>query len=387
MFSSIKLQLKMITFLWGNLNRRRLRSGLTLLSIIIAFTLFGILGAVLQGFTTGIANGSAELVVFNRNSRFHGLPISYQGSIESIQGVQKVGYMRWFGGYFQDPKNQLAGFAVSPNYPGIDPTISTSSDQISSWEADKTGVIVGESMAARYGWKVGNTIPVLNTYGQKTWTFTVDGIAHSTIPGRPSEGFFLHYDYLNQSSPTAEQNSVSAFLVRIVSADEAARISSEIDNRFVNSSAPTRTNTAQAVAQGFSDQFANLGEIVLSIAGAIFLSLLLITCNVHAQSVRERTSEWATLRTLGFTNRNIFAIVTAEALLITLIGAILGLGIAWLLVPMLTHVVETVLPGFLLPFQAIAIGFVVAALIAMVTSVVPLLQVARIRPAVALRRG
>ncbi|MGH8306769.1 MAG: ABC transporter permease [Gammaproteobacteria bacterium] len=387
MVSSIRLQLKIVPLLWGNLNRRRLRSGLTLLSIIIGFALFGILGAVLQGFTTGITNGSAELVVFNRNSRFHGLPISYQDSIESIHGVQKVGYMQWFGGYYQDPRNQLAGFAVSPNYPGIDPTITLPSRQIAQWDQDKTGVIVGASTASRYGWKLGESIPVLNTYGVKSWTFIVDGIAHSTIPGRPSDGFFLHYDYLNQSSPLSVQNTVSAFLVGITDADHAARLSSEIDNRFANSSAPTRTNTAQAVAQGFSDQFANLGEIVLIVAGAVFLSLLLITCNVHAQSVRERTSEWATLRTFGFTNRNIFAIVVAEAMLITLVGSVIGLGIARLLVPLLAHEVEMVLPGFLLPLQAIGLGLVIAAFIAVATSIVPLIQVAGIRPAVALRRA
>lgn len=384
---------KFLPLIIGNLARKKLRSGLTLFSILIAFVLFGVLAAAWHGFASGIKSGSSELVVFSQNSRFHRLPLGDKGSISTIRGVRKVSYFIWFGGYFRDPKNQLSGLAVdTSNYFAVDQTLRVPPEQLAVWQQDRTGVVVGTAVAQRYGWKIGDQIPVKtalwrNSSGGDFWTFTVDGIGQSAVQGLPADDFLLHYDYLNQSAPPGIRNTVSAFLVRIGNPNEAALISSEIDGLFINSPAPTRTNTTTAVAQGFADQFANLGKIVLAIATAVFISLLLITANVHAHSVRERLAEWATMRALGYTKTRIVTFVTGEALAVMIIGAAIGLGIAKLLTPFLSRIVVAFLPGFFLPTEDIALGILLAVVMAFATAAIPGVQVTRLAVAAALRRG
>lgn len=385
--------LKLLPLILSNIVRKRMRAGLTLLSVIVAFVLFGVLAAAWQGFSIGVKNGSAELVVFNRTSRFHGLPLSDKNRIATIQGVRGISYIIWFGGYFQDVKNQLAGFAVdAPTYFSVDHFLHVPAAQLARWKKDRTGVIVGADTARRYGWKIGDRVPVKtsgwrNASGGDAWIFTVDGIGQSTSAGNPAAGFLLHYEYLNQSLPAQIQGSVSAFLVRIANSQQAARISNQIDDMFASSSAPTRTNTTNAVAQGFADQFANLGAIVLAIGLAVFVSLLLIVGNVHAQSVRERLSELATLRALGYARPRVVALVTNEALLTMLAGAAIGLGIAKRLAPALRQMVQAFLPGFYLPGSSMGLGLLLALLMALITAATPAAQAARLDVAPALRRG
>lgn len=383
--------LKLIPLVVGNLTRTKLRSGLTLLSVVIAFVLFGVLAAAWHGFASGIRNGSSQLVVFNRTSRFHGLPLSDRSRIADIPGVRRTSYIIWFGGYFRDARNQLSGFAVdTATYFDLDPRLHVPAEQLARWKDDRTGVIVGAELARRYGWKIGDQIPVRNTEwqppgGSDAWMFNIDGIASSTIAGQSADAFLLHYQYLNQSVPPRFRNLVSAFLVSIASPQQAALISSEIDDRFANSSAPTKTSTTQAVARGFADQFANLGQIVMAIGSAVFIGLLLIIGNVHAQAVSERTTEFATLRAIGYPNHGVLWIVTAEAVLTMLSGAVGGLIIAKLMTRPLAAAVQAFLPGFYLSGMGMALGLLLALTMALLASAIPDLQVARLQIAPALR--
>jgi putative ABC transport system permease protein len=382
----------MFSLVWTNFKRKKMRTALTMLSIVVAFVLFGILAAAWHGFASGIKNGSSTLIVFNRVSRFHGLPLAYRNKIGTVDGMRQVSYGVWFGGYYQDRKNRMNGFAVdAANYLSVQPFSTVPPAQKSAWQNDRTGIIVGEALMKRYGWHLDQRIPVRSSLwrsppGGDAWQFTIDGIAHSTVAGQPAEEFLLHYQYLNQSAPAGMQNTVSYFDIRIASPAQAARISEAIDNLFRNSAAQTHTQTTAAVAQGFADQFANMGKIVLAVAGAAFFGLLLLTGNVHAQSVRERFSEWATLKALGYPNRTVWLLVTGEALLVMAIGGVIGLAIAKIIMPAIGAMVAAFLPGFYLTGEGMAFGLLLALIMGVMVATIPAIQVARLRIAPTLRR-
>jgi putative ABC transport system permease protein len=384
--------MRFLPLIWGSLARRKVRTIFTLLSVLFAFVVFGYLGAIRQAFRAGVdVSGADRMLTIHKVSLIQPLPIAYKDRIATVPGVKAISHANWFGGIYQDPKNFFGQMAVDTNtYLDLYPELILTPEQKKAWLADRTGAIVGKTTAERFGWKVGDRIPIQATIyrrkdGSKTWDFTLDGIYTAKSKGSDTSNMFFHYDYLKEASVNL-QDRVGWYVIRIADPKTTAEVARRIDALFANSPAETKTSTEQAFAQSFADQVGDIGTIIAGVVSAVFFTLLLVAGNTMAQSVRERTSELAVLKTLGFTDRQVLALVLAESLLIAILGGGLGLLLAWTAVTVIGDPTHQFLPVFFLPGRDVAIGAVFALLLGIVTGVIPAVQAMRLRIADALRR-
>lgn len=334
--------MKYLHLIWAALFRRKTRTLLTLVSIIAAFLLFGMLDAVRTSFNQAgqSANGAERLQTGSKLSFIQTLPQALESQIAQVPGVKMVTYANWFGGAYQDPHNQVFSFAVEPNYIDLYPEIEVSASERKAFDDTRTGILVGEKLAKRFNWKVGDKIPLQSTIfpnrqGSKNWTFDIVGILHAK--DKKSGGFFdqmllLHWKYFDETTPF-NRGAVGWYVTRVADVNQADRVAKAIDALSANSDHETRTQTEQAATANWMKQLADIGLIVGSIMGAVFFTLLLLSGNTMMQAVRERTSELAVLKTIGFSNHAVLGIVLAESVLLLLLGGVIGLGIASLIVP------------------------------------------------------
>jgi putative ABC transport system permease protein len=337
--------MKYLHLIWAELFRRKTRTVLTLVSILAAFLLFGLLDGVRESFNQAgqSANGAQRLQTGSRLSFIQTLPQSLQAQIERVDGVRDVTYANWFGGAYQDPHNQIFSFAVAPNYLDLYPEIEVDPAQRETFARTRTGVLVGETLMNRFHWKVGDKIPLQSTIfpdqsGSKNWTFDIVGVLHAK--DKKSGGWYdnmllLNWKYFDETTPY-NRGQVGWYVTRVADVNQADRVAKAIDALSANSDHETRTMTEQAAAASWMKQMADISLIVGSIMGAVFFTLLLLTGNTMAQAVRERTSELAVLKTLGFPSASVLAMVLAESVLLVLIGGVIGLGLASALGPVIT---------------------------------------------------
>lgn len=334
--------MKYLHLIWAALFRRKTRTLLTLVSIITAFLLFGMLDAVRSSFNQAgqSANGAQRLQTGSKLSFIQPLPQALGAQIAQVPGVKQVTYANWFGGAYQDPHNQVFSFAVEPNYIDLYPEIEVSAAERKAFEATRTGALVGEKLAARFGWKVGDKIPLQSTIfpnrqGDKNWSFDIAGIMHSKdkkAGGFYDQLFLLHWKYFDETTPY-NQGQVGWYVTRVADVNQADQVAKAIDALSANSDHETRTQTEQAATANWMKQLADIGLIVGSIMGAVFFTLLLLSGNTMMQAVRERTGELAVLKTIGFSNTSVLAMVLAESILLVMIGGMIGLGLAALVIP------------------------------------------------------
>lgn len=334
--------MKYLHLIWAALFRRKARTILTLVSIAAAFLLFGMLDAVRTSFDQAgqSANGAQRLQTGSRLSFIQTLPQSLEAQIQQVPGVKMVTYANWFGGAYQDPHNQVFSFAVEPNYIDLYPEIEVSAAERKAFDDTRTGILVGEKLAKRFNWKVGDKIPLQSTIfpnrqGSKNWTFDIVGILHSK--DKKAGGFFdqmllLHWKYFDETTPF-NRGQVGWYVTRVTDVNQADRVAKAIDALSANSDHETRTQTEQAATANWMKQLADIGLIVGSIMGAVFFTLLLLSGNTMMQAVRERTNELAVLKTIGFSNHAVLGIVLAESILLLLLGGVIGMGLATLIVP------------------------------------------------------
>jgi putative ABC transport system permease protein len=335
--------MKYLHLIWAALFRRKTRTILTLVSIITAFLLFGMLDAVRSSFNQAgqSANGAQRLQTGSRLSFIQPLPQALGAQIAQVPGVKMVTYANWFGGAYQDPHNQVFSFAVEPNYIDLYPEIEVSAAERKAFDATRTGALVGEKLAARFGWKVGDKIPLQSTIfpnrqGSKNWSFDIAGIMHSKdkkAGGFYDQLFLLHWKYFDETTPY-NQGQVGWYVTRVADVNQADQVAKAIDALSANSDHETRTQTEQAATANWMKQLADIGLIVGSIMGAVFFTLLLLSGNTMMQAVRERTGELAVLKTIGFSNTSVLAMVLVESILLVVIGGMIGLGLAALVIPM-----------------------------------------------------
>ena len=337
--------MKYLHLIWAALFRRKTRTVLTLVSIVAAFLLFGLLDAVRTSFDQAgqSANGAQRLQTGSKLSFIQTLPQSLEAQIAQVPGVKTVTYANWFGGAYQDPHNQVFSFAVAPNYLDLYPEIVTSDAERKAFADKATGALVGERLAKRFNWKVGDRVPLQSTIfpdrsGSKNWAFDIVGILHST--DKKSGGFFdqmflLHWKYFDDTTPY-NQGQVGWYVTHVADVSQADRVAKAIDALSANSDHETRTQTEQAATASWMKQLADIGLIVGSIMGAVFFTLLLLSGNTMMQAVRERTSELAVLKTIGFSSRSVLAMVLAESVLLLLLGGVVGLGLASLIIPVVS---------------------------------------------------
>ena len=383
--------MKYLYLVWSNLKRKKLRTVLTVLSILVAFLLFGYLAAIRTAFTQGIeVAGLDRLVVRHKVSIIQMLPASYESRIEQVEGVEDAVSAVWFGGYFQEPRNQFPQFPVKPDeYLDMFPEFLLGEGQREAWLATRTGAIVGRSLADRFGWQVGDTVPITATIwtrkgGERTWEFDIVGVYDGAEKGTDTTQFLFRYDYFDEARAFG-QGLVGWYTVRIGEPDRAAEISAAVDVEFANSQAETKTEPEGAFVQGFANQIGDVGFILMAIIAAVFFTILLVAGNTMAHAVRERTGELAVLKAVGFTDRGVLGLVLGESLAITAIGGGLGLALAWLMVSA-GDPTNGMLPVFYIPTRDLLAGLALILVTAFVAGILPALQARRLRIADALRR-
>ena len=345
--------MKYLHLVWAALFRRKTRTILTLVSIIAAFLLFGLLDAVRTSFAQAGqgANGAQRLQTGSRLSFIQPLPQSLEAQIAALPGVRTVTYANWFGGAYQDPRNQVFSFAVPPNYLDVYPEIAVSAAERKAFAETRTGALIGVGLAEKFKWKVGDRIPLQSNIfpdrsGSKNWSFEIVGIMHSTDKEANSfadQQFLLNWAYFDETTPYNRGN-VGWYVTRVADAGQADRVAKAIDAISENSDHETNTQTEQAAMAGWLKQFADIGLIVTGIMGAVFFTLLLLSGNTMMQAVRERTGEIGVLKTIGFSNGSVMAMVLVESVLLLVIGGIGGLLIASGLVPLIAKQTGGMMP-------------------------------------------
>ena len=387
--------MKFFPLVWRNLLRRKVRTTFTLLSVFVAFVLFGILMAIRMAFGAGVTIAGAErLMMIDKISLINPIPLSYMERIKSTDGVVDLSHANWFGGIYQDPKNFFANMAVEPeSWLRIYPEFGLPEDQKKAWLADRTGAIVGVDTARRFGWKVGDRVPLQGVIYRKPdgspWEFTIDGIYDSKEKGVDKSQFFFHYDYMNETIRDRNygHDQVGWYVIKLKDPSQAEPIAQKLDAMFANSPNETKTATEKAFVAGFAKQIGDIGSIMIAIAGAVLFTILLVSANTMAQAIRERTNELAILKTLGFSDARILMLVLAESCLIAIVGGGLGLAVAWPIVSFIGLQTGGMIPPLYLPGADIAIGAVIIIVLGFATGLWPAVQASRLRIVDALRKG
>lgn len=385
--------MKFLPLIWKNMMRKKVRTLFTVLSIVIAFVLFAYLGAIRQAFSLGVdLTGADRLLVIHRVSLIRPLPLSYLNRIRSMPGVVDVTHATWFGGKYQD---QFEGrFAVLPVEPEeflrLYPEYVVAEDQKTAWIANRTGVLVGRKTADDFGWEIGDRVPIQGTIfhkadGSTVWEFTVEGFYEGAQSGVDDTQFLLHWTYFNEARDQGE-DLIGWFIVRVDDPENAKAVADRIDANFANSAYETKTSTEKAFMQGFAKQIGNIGKILTSVLTAVFFTILLVTGNTMAQSVRERTSELAVLKTLGFTDTRVLMLVLAESFTMAALGGGLGLVVGWLMVQA-GDPTGGGLPIFFVPVRDLVLGAGLALFLGFVSGLLPAVQAMRLRIVDALRRA
>jgi putative ABC transport system permease protein len=382
--------MKFRKLIFANLFRKKVRLILTIGSFAVALFLFTFLAVVKGAFSRGTELAGADrLVVINRTGLIQTMPLAYRDRIAGIPGVKYVTHNNWFGGVYQDEKNFFPQFVIDPeNQRQVMTEMRVPDDQWNNFVKDRQGAIAGANLAKKFGWKVGDRIPIKNAlYGPtKTWEFNLDGIYKNDLPGGDESQFWLQWDYFYENVPAAIKGQAGWYVVKLDSPDDAVRVGKAIDTGFANSSTETKTETESAFQAGFAKQLGNIEFLILSIGGVVFFTLLLVTGNTMAISVRERTGELAVLKAIGYSDQFVLYFVLAEALVIALIGGLLGLGLAMLAIPVVGSALNGLLPPLLLSVAVLAGGLGFAVLVGAASGLLPGIGAMRLRVVDALRR-
>jgi putative ABC transport system permease protein len=382
--------MKFLPLLWRIAMRRRVRTVLTALSIATAFLLFGLLAAVRAALSFGVEIAGADtLMMFQKVSLARPLPLGYYPLIASTPGVAAVTHATWFGGVYQDSKNWFPQLAVDArSFLEMHPDYRVAPDAQRAWLADRSGCIVGEDVAKRFGWRVGDRIPLRNASWPAPdgapWSFTIHAIYEAGRPGADLSQMFFHYEYLNETR-TRMRDTVGWYIIRVTHPEVAGDVAARLDSRFANSSEETKTATTKAFLQAWASQIGDVGAIIIAVVSMVFFTILLVTGTTMAQAVRERTSDLGVLKALGFSDGLLLSLVLLESVGVSVCGGAFGLGLAWVVVQ---HGDPTggLMPAFYLPTIDLAIGAAFVLLLGLATGVLPARQAGRLRIVEALRR-
>jgi len=384
--------MKYLTLIWSNLKRKKLRTLLTLLSIFVAFVLYGLLCAVKEAFTAGVAMAGADrLVVRHKVSLIMTLPVTYGDRMERIPGVATAAHMTWFNGIYQnEPKNFFGTFPVDPErFLAMYPEYLLPDDQKQAWLKTRTGAIIGRQLADRFKWKIGDRIPLTSPIWPRTgdgaWELEVVGIYEGAKKATDTSGLYFRYDYFDEGRSYGK-GLVGWYGVRVKDPEQAAAVAAAIDHEFANSPHETKAEPEGAFMQGFAQQIGDIGTIMIAILSAVFFTILLVAGNTMAQAVRERVEELGVLKAMGFSNELVLALVLVESCLIAAVGGLAGLGLAWLIAAGGSPV-PSMLPVFYLPTRYVLIGVALVVTLGVVAGILPALQAMRLRIAEALRKG
>jgi putative ABC transport system permease protein len=386
--------MKYLPIVWRNLLRRKVRTIFTVLSVFVAFVLFGYLMAIRAAFSMGVdLAGVDRLMVLNKTTIIMPLLYSYGEQIRRIEGVTDITHANWFGAYYQEPKNQFANMAVeAESWLRMYPEFEMPEEQKQAFLADRGSAIVGVDTAKRFGWKVGDRVPLQATIFRRpdgaAWEFNIAGIYDSQVKGTDKTQLFFHWSLLDETFRNSSffAGQVGWYVIRVADPEKSPEIAKQIDALFANSSAETKTDTEKAFVAGFAKQIGNISLITQLIATAAILLILLVTANTMAQSIRERTNELAVLKTLGYGDARVLSMVLMESCAIAIIGGATGLAVAWVLI-LGGDPTGGFLPLFFFPVRDVVYGGLFVLLLGFVAGAMPAWQAGRLRIVDALRRN
>jgi len=374
--------MKYLPLVWAGLWRKKIRTILTLLSIVVAFALFGLMEGVTAGLDDAIEGLTDEsrLMVQSRVNIIEPLPIAYIPRIQSVDGVNEISWYGYFGGFFQEPRNQINTGAVNIDaFFDMYPEFIVPPEQLEAMRRTRNGAIVGADLMERFGWSIGDRVPLGSTIwstqaGSNTWEFEIVGV-FTTDTGANQDDFYIHYDYFDEER-TAGTGTVALYLVKVDDVALSDQIADEIDGLFLNSTNETQTMNEREFTKAQIAQIGDINFFVNAIAGAVMFTLLFLTGNTMMQSVRERIPELAVLKTYGFSNTAVTSFICIESLLLCLGAALIGLAIAAAAFPSVFDAMG-VLP-LPLPWSVVETGCGIAAGLAIISALPPAFRARRL---------
>jgi putative ABC transport system permease protein len=376
---------KFFSLVRANLARHKWRTVLTIGSVALALFLFASLRTVLTTLDKTSQFGSARRLITTNSTGFtFPMPIAYANRLAAVEGVKSVTWINWFGGQYGDGKRFFANFAVdAPSYLAMYPEMGVPEDQKAAFLADRGGAVIGARLVDLFGWQIGQNVTLRGTIFPGEYTFTIRAIYTPTADVISDDAMMFHWDYFDEV--TGRNGQAGWYTLEIERAEDAANIAKTIDDMFKNSPAPTKTGTEQAFNASFATMFGNISLLLNAIGTAVVFAILLITANAMMMSTRERGREYAILKTVGFTDSRLFALVLAEAGGITGFGAVLGLGGAALLYKFSNFNAGGFLPGFTVTGETIVLGGLIALLLTLASGIAPALRASRLSVVAALR--
>ena len=367
--------MKYFSLVWAGLWRKRTRTVFTMLSIVVAFLLFGLLQGFNQGFNTLVSNQDVDrLYISAKSNMTDGLPIAHLSRIRSVPGVRAVSHWTYFGGFYQNAKDPLPAFATDAEQLfSIYKEMKIKPEYVQAMQKTRNGALISESIAKARNWKVGDRIPVGTSIwtkkdGGSTWDFDIVGTFDASAYGAGFPGFYLNYTYFDEASAFGH-GVIHYYLAAIDDPHNATQISKQIDALFENSGSETLTQTESALAQMQLKQLGDINFIANAIVGAVMFTLLFLTANTMMQSVRERTSELAVLKTLGFSDGKVLALVLTEALLLCSFAAVIGLAVSTTVFA--SPPMKALFGNFPMPNIVLAMGAGMALLLSLVSGLPP----------------
>jgi len=381
-----------LPLVWANLRRRKLRLVFTFISILLAFLMFGMLDALRTSLSQAVnLAGADRLMLQSKVNITVSNPRSHYEKVKAVPGVRAVAPFNWFGGVYKDSKQQIQVQATDPEeFMKVYPEVHLKPEELAAWRNDRQAIVIGQALADQYGWKVGQRIPLRSdiwrkTDGTDTWEFNIVGIYTVEGSGWDKRSAMFQYDYFNESLQFGK-DLVGWMVIKVANPDDSDKIASRIDTMFANSSNETKTATERVFIKQFLDQVGNIGLILVSVTTAVFFTMLLVTANTMAQSVRERTNEIGVLKTLGFSGESILGLVLLESLFLTFTGGLVGLGLAWFFAKGLGAAIKDYFPVFQIGTNTFLVGAALMLVFGVLTGLWPALTAMRLKIVDALRR-
>ena len=385
--------MKDLYLVYKNLTRKKMRLFLTTFAIFIAFLIFGAIMTLRGALNAGIEmSADNRLVVVHKTNFTNPLPYSYVNKTKAIAGVKQVTHANWFGGYYQQPSNQVVTFAVEPeSYLAVYPELVIEPAEQKTWLNNQASILVGERIAKANGWKVGDSIPLSSNIfshkdGGQTWDFLIAGIFTGAEEQTDTSYLLFHYKYFNETQSWGGDN-IGWLILTTDDASLNESVAKAIDENFANSNAETDTSTEQAFNKAFIEQIGNIGLIIFGVVFMAFFTILIVVGNTMVLAIRERTGEIAVLKTLGFASTRIFKMVLIESCLLAFLGGLLGLGAAYMLIQGASENLARFLPNLVLGQSIVfqALGYML--LLGLITGIAPAISALRLNIITAFNRG
>jgi len=367
-----------------NAFRHKLRTTLTIVGIVVAITAFGLLRTIVDAWYAGAnASSSARLVTRSSVSLVFALPLNYAQKIRQVPGVASVAWANWFGGVYLNERNFFAQFAISAtNYLDMYPEFLLPDAERKAFLADRVGAIAGRKLAEKYGWKVGDQIPLRGTIYPGTWTFTLRGIYDGAEEGTDTSTFFFHFDYLNEAIKRQyprRGDQAGVLIEQLRDPEEAAAVSQAIDATFRNSLAETLTETEKAFQLGFVAMSEAILLAIQAVSYVVIVIIMAVMANTMAMTARERYGEYATFKALGFSNGFVAMLIFSESLGIALLGGVLGIALTFPMAEAFASSIGSILAGFKVSEETVAAQMMAALVIGTVAAAIPAWNAARVR--------